>query len=250
MIQDLEKYIFNRTKNLSAVHGFEHLKRTAIGAKWLAHIFGKDKSEQEHAYIAGLIHDLKRPATEKADHTKTSVDEAQKVLNLFKIENKKYIIHLIETHRNFSKSPLSLQWVFLADKILEQSGAYIIFRRSYYIGECTDYRNTSIDEAVHIQWAARLNKFKPDKFPPPLQHFALYQYKWPFEFFQAFKKKEKWAHELVETFFRHGRQKKTDLQKLIALYEPKHPKAEMVKSEALAYLSEEKYKDFAKMIDL
>src|SRR3990167_6633333 len=157
-IPEIEEKVRNRTHNLSEVHGYGHLKRTAIGAKFFARFFGESEQNQDIAYIAGLIHDLERPNTEKIDHAEISVREAVKFFSHFSInqEIKDKIILLIQTHRHAHNIPLSEQWVYLSDKLFEQMGAYVIFRRSYYVGECEDFINVSMEEAVTSHMKTRM----------------------------------------------------------------------------------------------
>ena len=251
-LNKIEKFVISNTKTQSPTHGFGHLQRTAKGAEWFAEVFGSSKEEQEIAYLGGLIHDLKRPSSEKVDHTNLSVEEGKKVLEKFNIsaETAKKILELISLHREFNNVPLSSQWVFLADKLLEQSGAFLIFRRSYYIGECEDFKNSTLFESTLPYWTKRMEKFSPEKFDKRVRKLADYQYKWNKEFVDNFSKKMSWAVKLAKIFFEYGRQGEKNLEQLIKDYKPEDNNSDMIKKEALDYLSGKKYKDFQKMIKL
>lgn len=86
-IKQIEQFVKNKTKNVfSVTHNFGHLKRTAVGAKWFVKILGGTKEEEKLAYIAGLLHDIKRPTTEKICHAKASAESARKILKKFKLK--------------------------------------------------------------------------------------------------------------------------------------------------------------------
>src|SRR3989338_8239304 len=120
-VKEIEKKVQNLTHALSEVHGYGHLLRTAVGARFFARFFGESEENQEIAYIAGLIHDLERPNTEKIDHADISVREAIKFLSSFSLDQEiqDKIILLIQTHRHAQDIPLSEQWVYLSDKLFE-----------------------------------------------------------------------------------------------------------------------------------
>ncbi len=156
----------NTTGNLPA-HGFGHLERTAIGAVWLT----KD---------AGILHDIVRPPTEKIDHTADSLREAKKILanvNIGKTRQKR-IIDMISAHRTGGNDDAVNQPVFLSDKLFEQSGAYICFRRCMFLGESADYNGVPFKDAVTAQFGTRMKKFKPSGFPRIVRKIASYQYGW------------------------------------------------------------------------
>jgi len=250
LIKEIELFIKNQTNKLSPIHGFGHLKRTAIGAGWLASFFGESEEEQQIAYLAGLIHDLKRPPTEKIDHTRISIQEAEKVLEKFRIEKeiRKKTLSLVSSHRYPKKGLPYLQWVFLADKILEQSGAYLIFRRSYYGGECEDLKEMSFPEASFQLWRERMTKFPPEKFDKKVRKLADYQFSWQSEFVKAFSKKKLWALNLAKIFYNYGRMGKKNFEELIEDYQSKSPEDERIKKEALAYIKGKKFSEFKKML--
>ena|SRR3989344_6945232 len=248
-IQEIEEKIKGQTTSLSEVHRYGHLGRTAIGAQFFSRFFGESEEDQGIAYVAGLIHDLERPNTEKIDHSDISVREATKFLSPFSVdqETKDEIILLIQTHRHAQDIPLSEQWVYLSDKLFEQMGAYVIFRRSYYVGECEDFINVSMEEAVTSHMKTRMEKFHPDVFNIKLRKLAEYQYEWEKEFINAFEKKEKWAWQLTQQFYTAGR-KKTPFESLINSFLPLGVEDLKFKDEAIAYIYGKKYSFFESLL--
>ncbi|MCR4263782.1 MAG: hypothetical protein NUV98_03640 [Candidatus Roizmanbacteria bacterium] len=249
-VEEIEKKIKSQTTSLSEVHGYGHLHRTAVGAQFFAHAFGESDENQEIAYIVGLIHDLERPNTEKIDHADISVREAKSFLNHFSINQdiKDKILHLIETHRQPQDIPLTEQWVYLSDKLFEQSGAYVLFRRSYYIGECEDFKNMSMEEAVKHHMNERMEKFKPNVFHEKVRKLADYQYQFQEELITRFVAKESWAWHLAETFYQHGRQKNPFLEKLIEQFNPITSDDRRIQNEARDYIQGKKYSFFESLL--
>lgn len=248
-IQEIEEKIKSQTTSLSEVHGYGHLRRTAIGARFFSRFFGESEEDQGIAYVAGLIHDLERPNTEKIDHSDISVREATKFLASFSIEQgiKDKIILLIQTHRHAQDIPLSEQWVYLSDKLFEQMGAYVIFRRGYYVGECEDFMDISMNEAFSSHMKTRMKKFHPDVFNIKLRKLAEYQYKWEEEFITAFEKKEKWAYQLTQQFYIAGREK-TPFESLINSFLPLGVEDQKFKDEAVEYMHGKKYPFFESLL--
>jgi HD superfamily phosphodiesterase len=251
-IGQIEQYVKEQTKGISPVHGFMHLRRTAIGAKWFTECFGGTKEDGDVAYVAGLIHDLKRPSTEKIDHTDISVNEAKKVLSMFSLDEieRKQIITLIGEHRVFHDVPLFQQSIFLSDKLLEQSGAYLVFRRNYYIGECEDFRTLPFEEAVILHWESKMKKFFPEQFHEKVRKLALSQFAWVKEFFDAFLQKKPWAQSIAKDFYAFGRDHRPDLDLLIQSYTSEHPETRRFQEEAVHYVEGEKYRFFKSLITI
>ena len=251
-MQQIEEEIKSQTTSLSEVHGYGHLYRTAVGARFFAQAFGGSKENQEIAYIAGLIHDLERPNTEKIDHADISVREAKSFLDQFSINQdiKSKILHLIETHRQPQDISLTEQWVYLSDKLCEQSGAYVLFRRSYYIGECEDFMNMQMEEAIKHHMNERMEKFKPIVFHDNVRKLADYQYQFQEEFITKFVAKESWAWHLTETFYQHGRQKDTHLEKLIEQFNPITSDERRIQNEARDYIHGKKYSFFESLLSI
>lgn len=251
-VAPIEASIRNSYIPLSVAHGFDHLRRTAVGSSWFARIFGCNRESQVTAYLAGLIHDLKRPPTEKIDHTQISLSEAEKLLNRSGLSapDTAAVLDLIGQHRDFSRSDKDVQWVFLADKLLEQAGAFLPFRRFYYIGECEDLTDLPFEEAADKYWGYRMAKFSPDKFPPRVRRLADYQFGRLYQTADRFRAKDPAVTELGRIFHTFGSQKRRGLAPLISAYKPDDDFTAGLKTEALAYLTGKKYADFERLIDL
>jgi len=250
-IKKIEKFVKNEKKNTaSVVHDFSHLRRTAIGAKWFAEILGGGKKEQNLAYIAGLLHDIIRPASGKICHAKASAERSREVLKQFRLDKAdlKKIILAIRDHREKTKwkSPLHAS-VFLADKLLEQMGAFVVFRRCMYVGECIDYKKTAFKVAIIRQFRKRLTKFNPTKFPEEFLKLASYQYSWPEKFLRRLENNEAWAVEIAESFYKYGR-KKMNLEKVVERFQSKYQEGKNYKKEILEYIKGRKFKFFSKLI--
>jgi len=229
-----------------------HLTRTATGAKWFTQVFGGTNEEQDVSYVAGLIHDLMRPPTENVDHTEISIREATNVLSKFTIPSdiSQKILRCIEEHRIFHDIPIIQQSVFLSDKLLEQSGAYLIFRRSYYIGECVDFTDIPFEEAVVTYWKRRMEKFFPENFHLKVRDLAQYQFTFPQSFFHAFQTKAPWAQTLAREFYSYGRNKQINLDDLIESYKSTDPQIMVLQQEAKEYIHGMKYNQFQTLIHI
>jgi HD superfamily phosphodiesterase len=161
-IKEIESLARERTRNVvSVTHDFGHLKRVAVGAAWFVKVLGGTKEEQDMAYAAGLLHDIVRPASEKVCHAKASARESEKILSALGVEKaaREKMVRAIRDHRLPVKwvSPLH-QSIYLADKILEQMGALVAFRRCYYVGECADYRGVKMEEAFRRHFSYRMDR--------------------------------------------------------------------------------------------
>jgi len=250
-IKDIEIHLKRELKNNKSVHSFGHLKRTATGAKWFAKLFGYNKKERDIAYLSGLIHDLKRPLSEKIEHSGISVREAEKILERFGVERdvKNEILSLIKIHRGFSNEPLFKQSVFLSDKILEQMGAYLVFRRCMYIGECLDFKNVEFGKAIVFHTSEKTKEYTPGKFLEKLRPLIEYQYQWLVDFLSGFKKDKKWAIYLAKKAYDNGRTHELSLDDLIKFFKPKFEEDERMKKEALDYINGKKFKEFERLIE-
>lgn len=252
-VRKIENYVKDETKNIeSVVHDFPHLKRTAIGSKWFVKISNGSKHDENLAYIAGLLHDIVRPASEKIDHAKASAEKSQKILEKFKFGegDKKRIVEAIESHREKQEWKDALhQSVFLADKILEQMGAVIIFRRSMYVGECEDYANKEPLKSIMEQFRKKLKKFTILEFPKKFRKLIRYQYKWSFNFLQALENNEKWAIEIALFGYSAGI-KKENIEQTIKKFRPRLIKQKNIYRETILYLKNKKFSEFEKLIKL
>ena len=249
-IEEIEKKVYERTKDIRFVsHGFDHLKRTAIGAKWFAQLFGGSERQQNIAYIAGLVHDFERPRSEKIEHKDISAEEARKFLEQFRFaaEIIEQIIRMVEEHRYVSNLPPINQTLFLSDKILEQSGAFIIFRRCVYAGECIDFEGKPFFESITAHWKARMARFRPQVYNQKVSRLANYQYDWQLRFFKAFENSEDWAVDIAKQCYEEGKKQKKSIVQIVEDIEVSNDGKDF-KEEALLYINGKKFKRFEEMI--
>jgi broad specificity phosphatase PhoE/HD superfamily phosphohydrolase YqeK len=230
-------------------HDFLHVKRVAVGAKWFAKELGMNQYQQGLSYIAGLVHDLGRPKTEKVDHTESSVRLAEKLLKRFDLNKQEMetILELVESHR-IGKSEPEKQVVFLADKLWEQMGAYVIFRRGIFVKEVTDYKDWDLREAFMTQHNMRIKRFYPALFPKRFQKLAQYQFKWAMGAGKAIEKKEPWILELVNWCAKNAEKKGKTIDGIIKSFNPTHKQGKRYQKEANLYITGERVKRFEGLV--
>jgi hypothetical protein len=246
------KFVKKETRNVASVtHDFGHLKRTAEGAKWFVKFYKGIDKEMDLAYTAGLLHDIVRPPTSLVCHAKASAKRSRQILRQFKVDNEtsREIIRAVKDHREKTewKSPMHSS-VFLADKIFEQMGAFIVFRRCMYAGECVEAKDENPIENIKERFSRRLKKINPGEFPKELFNLVKYQYDWPLRFAESLEKGEKWTVEIADYFYLKGRQKQ-ELEKTIRDFKPKFKESKEYKKEALNYIDGRKFKFFAKLLE-
>jgi len=252
VLETIEERVRRELKKPEMItHDFNHCKRVGIGAKWFVRVLKGKKEEEELAYLAGLLHDIVRPATEKIDHAILSAEKAKAVLEELGLPEKttQQIVLPILHHRKPVpwKSPLH-QSVYLADKILEQMGAYVIFRRSVFVGECTDYKDKPFLWSIKHQFKRRLERFSEKAFPEKFRGLVKYQYSWPKMFFGSLEKEEEWAVDLGREGYEIGKTRTSTVDEFIQGFHPNNWKAEKVWKEALEYIEGKKFTDFKKLI--
>jgi HD superfamily phosphohydrolase YqeK len=251
MLKQIENIVKEKTKSVKSIaHGFGHLKRTAMGARWFVVRVNGSKKEQDLAYIAGLIHDLYRPLTEKIDHTESSVKDARNLLLELNVDRDviNMVLELIKVHRKPSEKSIFKQSVYLADKIFEQMGAYVTFRVCAYVGECKDYLNVPPMEVIKRYFEMRINRISKSDFPKKLSGLVNYQWKWLMEYASALNKEEKWAICIAKTAYENGRTHKLSLENMIKNFKPKSKKGIEYKKEALDYINGKKFNRFELLI--
>lgn len=250
-LKEIEDFVRNNVTDNIITHDFFHFKRVAIGARWFVKILNGSEDEQELAYIAGLLHDCVRPDTEKVDHAIASAEKAREILKGFDIDPGviEKIIQAIRDHRKPVEwtSPLH-QSVYLADKILEQMGYYVAFRRCMYVGECRDYTEMSFEQSVESHFEYRLKKFDFSKFPTMFQHMARERLKPAIGFHEAFKRREEWAVKLAKFCYDVGRNKSMGMDKAIRNFSTSSEKSELYKKWTIEYIDGNRFEEFKKMI--
>ncbi|MEM7819584.1 MAG: hypothetical protein QXD48_02035 [Candidatus Aenigmatarchaeota archaeon] len=126
-------------------------------------------------------------------------------------------------------------------------GAFIVFRRCAYIGECVEYKNREFKEVIISHFEKRLSKYNPNEFPRKFSKLVNYLYQYPKNFLEAFKNNEEWAKEIARYFYNCGRNK-MKFEKCIKSFRPKFKESELYKKEALDYVNGKLIKEFEKMI--
>lgn len=250
-IKEIEEFVRKRTENIDFVtHNWGHVIRATKGAVWFVKVLGGSKEEEELAYVAGLLHDIVRPESETIDHAQASADEAEKILKRFGVggEPLRKIVKAIQDHRKpvAWESPLH-QSVYLADKILEQMGAYVIFRRCVYVSEVVEYRDMPWQEAVRKQFRLRLERFQSRAFPERFHNLVEYQYSWPLRFEKAYISGNEWALALAEYAWKRGKEN-AKVEDIIRGFKPEGPEAEKIKQEAIEYLDGKLFKGFEALV--
>ncbi len=198
------------------------------------------------------MHDIHRPPSARLHDESLLEDykQAKDILEQFELPEKviEEITLPIKKHREkFEGEGILYQSVFLADKILENMGAMIVFRRNMYLGENPDYENVPLPEATKRQYERRLKKFSPKDFPKRLLPLAEYQYRWPVAYFEAFKNREEWALHMGEYGYQAGKQRK-EFEQSVSEFKPEFEKGKEYKEEALQYIKGQKFKFFESLI--
>ncbi len=251
-LKQIESIAMERTRNVvSVTHDFGHLKRVAIGASWFVKVLGGGKEEQDMAYAAGLLHDIFRPASEKVCHAKSSAIESEKILSDLNVEkaDKEKIIQAIRDHRLPVKWTSTLhQSVYLADKILEQMGAFVAFRRCYYVGESEDYKGEEMARAFKEHFAYRMDRIKKTDFPSSVSRLVDYQWKWLLDFSILLNREEPWTVRMGRHMY-EAAQKRMLLDKAMGSYRPDTKEAEMYMKEAVDYMNGKKFVEFGRLVN-
>jgi hypothetical protein len=251
--KEIEKFVKAESLKLThATHSYGHFRRVAGGAVWFVKVLGGGRREQELAYIAGLLHDIVRPADERVDHAIASAERAGKILADFKVkrEDIEPIVDAIRDHRLQPakwKSPLH-QSVYLADKIFEQMGAYLFFRRCMYVAESVTYRDKPMEKAIEEHFVMRMERIKKGDFPARFSGLVGYQWRWLQEAAEALKSRRPWAWEIAKASYDAGKGGGASIEELILTFEPSSPEAARYRKEAVEYLEGRKMKEFEKLI--
>jgi len=252
LVKEIERLVRKEAEYITVfTHSYGHFKRVADGAVWFVKLLNGSEHEQQLAYIAGLLHDIVRPADENIDHAIASAERSKDILDRFSVskDDKKAIIKAIRDHRLPVKWESTLhQSVYLADKILEQMGAYLIFRRCMYVGESVTYRDMPMEEAVNKHFVFRMNRIKKTDFPERFSRLVDYQWKWLYEAAEALKNSKPWAWEIAQHSYKAGKTHEMSLEELILTFETAHPESAKVKEEAVEYLERKKFKEFEKLV--
>ena len=252
IISEIERIVADELRNSAMItHDFNHCYRVGIGSRWFVKILGGDKEDEKLAYIAGLLHDIVRPATEKIDHAVLSANKAREILEKLGLPQdtiEKIVLPIKDHRRPTQWTSVLHQSVYLADKILEQMGAYIVFRRCVFVGECEDYINSDPLRSIEHQFQKRLQKFDENAFPLEVKNLVRYQYTWPEMFLKSLEKGEAWAVTLAKEGFKIGENKSSTVDEFIRNFNPEDDESEKFQREALDYIEGKKFLEFKTMI--
>lgn len=248
----IESYVRENSKDALLTHDFSHFRRVAAGAEWFVRLLGGDKEEKELAYIAGLLHDIVRPGTEKVDHAVASAEKSRDILKGFALEEEaiRMICQAIRDHRKPAiwESPLH-QSVFLADKILEQMGHYVAFRRCMYVGECRDYKGKPFEESIIKHFAYRIGKFDYKKDFPEMFHGLVNHMFIPLkDFDRHFRDGHSWALSLARHCYDAARSSNVSMDEVIGSFQPEGGEANKWKIETLDYMNGKKFKEWERLV--
>lgn len=249
----IEEKVKKEVDSPSIVHDFDHLKRTAKGAKWYVKARQGSKEEENLAYVAGLLHDIKRPKSNKVDHVQASAEKGRRILNQFELKESQIerIIGAIKTHsmlENWEKNINSA--VYFSDKVFEAMGAYIIFRRSTWVGESPDFSGKDPLQENIDHFKHRIEKHGKERFPDKLSRIVDYQFKFQENFLQDLKREKDYAVNLIQYCYKHGEKNdKESFERLIRDFNPEERRNEKLKEETINYLEGELLKKFEGKVD-
>ena len=136
----------------------------------------------------------------------------------------------------------------MTDKVLEQMGAFVAFRRCYYVGESPDYKGVDMAEAFRQHFAYRMDRIKRTDFPESVSRLVKYQWKWLVDFSVLLSKDELWALNLGRHMYEAAKRRER-IGQAIASYNPENKEAEKYKREATDYLEGKKFREFEKLIN-
>lgn len=105
-------------------------------------------------------------------------------------------------------------------------GAYVIFRRSVFVGECRDYKDKPFLWSIKHQFKRRLERFGE----------------------KALEKEEEWTVDLGREGYEIGKTRISRVDEFIQGFHHNNSKAEKVRKEALEYIEGKKFTDFKKLI--
>lgn len=236
----------------SIVHDFGHLCRVAEGAAWFVRALGGNEHAQSLARAAGFLHDIIRPAHDRIDHVLASTARAEEILKSLSIsgEDREEILRAVRDHRGGAQwQSVVHESVFFADKVFEQMGAALEFRRGMWLGECQDidWSCTTLKDTVIARYTKRLEVVRPERFNPKVASVVAYQLKWLLGFLEAFKADRPWAVRLNRAAFEAGKAR-TSMEDAVRNYKPGYVEDANYKEEAMAYIDGKLYEKFEKML--
>ncbi|GEM_PF-1348481 len=165
--------------------------------------------------------------------------------------------------KGFRKDLVHSGLVF-ADKFFEANGAFIAFRRAYFMGEREDRRKemrdnglTPAEAAVRItldETKKRIKAFSDlSKIPGILHPFVRYQVEWQERLKQGLEERKPWAVHLASALFQEGLKYKTSeqprsLEETIRNYAPVSEEDARFKEETLRYFNGDLWNTFIRLV--
>ncbi len=229
---ELVEHAFEQRKRMGKVSDYAHTGE-GITSDELTAAFLKDKFRRH----------LSRTATER-------------VLKAIRLTGQ------MPNKKNFRKDLVHAGLVF-ADKFFEANGAFIAFRRAYFMGERKDRREemqrngwNEEEAAVRItldETGKRIKAFSNlDTIPARLHPFVKYQVQWQHRLREGLEKREPWAVNLATTLFKEGLkygsgQSQRSLEQTIQEYKPIGAEDAAFRQETLRYLSGDLWKTFLQL---
>lgn len=239
----------------SLVHRWGHVNRTAKGSAWFVEKSGGTEREQELAYAAGLLHDIKRKKFDSESHARDGSENAVIVLKDYSFNKNEIneIADAIRDHRDLVEWKNRVhQSVYFSDKVFELMGAYLDFRGPFWVGEKFNekYKNSDtepIESLLIFYDKAKKKIFVPDKYPDFSRNLVDYQMTWNLGFKEGLKNNDDWAAGLGLEMLECGRNG-IGFEKSILNYRPKKGKQQKWASEMQYYIKGKKFKEFEKMM--
>lgn len=248
-----ERSIIHYAEHGTVVHDWLHIRNVANGAVFFVRALGGNEREQQLGYVSGLVHDWTREKIETITHEITSaeiVPEIMKDYSSFSGDEISEIVRAVRDHRKPTKwhSPVH-QSVYLADKIFEHMGAYIVFRAPAWIGETGDKYSGSNPVEKMFNYCEKIKErvFLDGKTWGEFNKLAKYQQSWFDRFADSLTKKEEWAIDIINEFADVGKNN-GNLEDAIINFKPKTPEQEEYHKETIEYLEGEKIIAFLKML--
>ncbi|MBI4163654.1 MAG: HD domain-containing protein [Candidatus Aenigmarchaeota archaeon] len=230
--------------NLSLIaHDIKHVRRVARGALFFARLAGGGRDYRTASYIAGLLHDLDRLPSEAKGHTDSSAEVVREFLKNYEchgLEND--IVQMVISHSE-TRGPGGLfkRSVFVADKALEQMGAYVAFRAPIYVAEIEEATGKGTDQTIDLVYeimTKRLSKFVPEVFPAQTRKLVRYQRSTILSFLDALKQRHRWAVNIAGHCIEATRSKSGKMDDIIGGYKSVGERDAQYKTETMRYLTE------------
>lgn len=227
-----------------------HLRNVAAGAAWFVRMSGGNKTEQQTAYIAGLLHDFIKPLDAGSGHAAASAAFAEKLLRQLKVAEpiRKHIVEAIADHPGAAKWRSAVHHsVFFADKVFEKMGAAVLFRGCTWVGQCPFVQKGTVLDSVTTEFV-HFQKYRPALFQKAFRPLVKAQYEWLIRFVKALRTEQAWAMYLAAAGFRNGAFEKLPVHTFTKKFKPIAKEDAAARAEALAYMTGRKWNEWAALV--